>query len=188
MQTIKLIKKRRHILNKDIKYKTESVTEGSRKQVKRWRFPFWHLAFICHIFSANGVRNYCYFSHIVATVKPKNEYKHCNQLMDTYAITSATLPHRKQLSSFLSYSLATKAAISLLALIVVTFFWKPHSKHFQSKQNIYTIIFLQADILLYFFKLLPAFVYHQLPARTPLVWPASVWSSCSPHLVPGGSH
>lgn len=80
LQTIKLIKKRRHILNKDIKYKTERVTEGSGKQVKRGLFPFTHLTFISHIFSANGVRNYSYFSFIVATVKPEHEHKHCNQL------------------------------------------------------------------------------------------------------------
>lgn len=84
LQTINLIKQRRHILKTNTKYKTESVTEGSGKQVKRGHFPFRHVAFISHIFPANGVRNHCYFSHIMATVKPENEHKHYNQLMDGY--------------------------------------------------------------------------------------------------------
>lgn len=55
----------------------------------------------------------------MATVKPANEHKHCNQLMDICTVTIGTLPHRKQLSSVLSCSLVTKAAISFLTLIVV---------------------------------------------------------------------
>lgn len=103
---------------------------------------------------------------------PENEHRHCKELTYICSITSATLPHRKQITASLSCSSSSKVFLhsSWLPLFWLNLYPKP----FQSKQSTYIITCPQTDILIHFVASFPtSFVPQQLPASVPFLWPSA---------------
>lgn len=107
----------------------------------------------------------------MAKASPENKHRHCKQPTEICSITSATLPHRKQIPASLSCSSSSKVFwhSSWSPLFWLNLYPKP----FQSKESTYIITCPQTDILIYFVIFFPtSFAPQLLSASVPFLWPS----------------